>query len=321
MAKVNKLLSLFVFGLLTFVISFCVGCAPKTQSVSLDKTITYKNICTINVPDDWSERATDDDDSVLVNIPGDGVLVLAGYNLNDELDKGYVRDTDIEKYINEYFDGVYQSGEIQIAESETSADHNISQQSSLAMIAKDEVVFTDTDGRVFKGICQIKTNSGNMGTVMILVPEEDYDNMKDTINKVLATFDVEFANSVDTDRTQREYDDAMEKLDSNKPSSSSGISSATPSQSNAVKMAKSYLDYSAFSHQGLIEQLEYEGFSKEDATYGADNCGADWNEQAAKMAKEYLDYSSFSRKGLIEQLEYEGFTNDQAKYGVQAAGL
>ena len=57
------------------------------------------------------------------------------------------------------------------------------------------------------------------------------------------------------------------------------------------------------------------------ATYGADNCGADWNEQAAQTAQDYLDYTSFSRDGLIDQLQFEGFTYDQAVYGVNAVGL
>ena len=94
----------------------------------------------------------------------------------------------------------------------------------------------------------------------------------------------------------------------------------TMGQKNAVRKALSYLDYSAFSYSGLINQLEYEGFSTEDATYGADNCGADWNEQAARKAQDYLDYSSFSRDGLIDQLKYEGFTAEQAEYGVTAVG-
>ena len=72
----------------------------------------------------------------------------------------------------------------------------------------------------------------------------------------------------------------------------------------------------AFSYSGLIEQLEYEGYSTEDATYAVDHCGADWNDEAAKKAEEYLNTMSFSRSGLIEQLEYEGFTHDQAVYGV-----
>lgn len=94
----------------------------------------------------------------------------------------------------------------------------------------------------------------------------------------------------------------------------------TTGQKNALASANSYLNYSAFSYQGLIEQLEYEKYSHNDAVFAADNCGADWNEQAAKSAKSYLDYSSFSRDGLIEQLEYEGFTHEQAVYGVEANG-
>lgn len=98
------------------------------------------------------------------------------------------------------------------------------------------------------------------------------------------------------------------------------VSTPTMGQRNAVLKAKEYLDYTAFSEKGLMEQLEYEGFSKEEATYGAKNSGADWNEQAAKKAKEYLDYSSFSRSGLIDQLLYEGFTKEQAEYGVSTVG-
>ncbi len=95
----------------------------------------------------------------------------------------------------------------------------------------------------------------------------------------------------------------------------------TLGQKNALSKAKSYLAYSSFSYEGLVEQLEYEEFSHEESTYGADNCGADWNEQAAKKAKSYMDYSSFSKKGLIGQLEYEGFTKEQAEYGASTVGF
>ena len=89
----------------------------------------------------------------------------------------------------------------------------------------------------------------------------------------------------------------------------------------AVKSAKSYINYMAFSYKGLIKQLEYEKFTSAQAQYGADNCGADWMEQAVKSAKSYLTYMSFSRSGLIDQLEYEGFTHEQAVYGVEQNGL
>jgi len=93
------------------------------------------------------------------------------------------------------------------------------------------------------------------------------------------------------------------------------------SQSNARKKAESYLSIMAFSREGLIEQLEFEGFSNIDATYGTDAQGADWNEQAAKKAQSYLDTMAFSRSGLIDQLLFEGFTQGQAEYGVNAVGL
>lgn len=97
-------------------------------------------------------------------------------------------------------------------------------------------------------------------------------------------------------------------------------SEATQGEQNALKSAQRYLDIMAFSHTGLIEQLEYEGYSNSEATYGADNCGADWNEQAAKAAAQYLDIMPFSRSGLIDQLKYDGFTSSQAEYGASQNG-
>jgi len=41
----------------------------------------------------------------------------------------------------------------------------------------------------------------------------------------------------------------------------------------ALEKARSYLDFSAFSYTGLIEQLEFEGFSHAQAVYGADAVG------------------------------------------------
>ena len=95
----------------------------------------------------------------------------------------------------------------------------------------------------------------------------------------------------------------------------------TVSQENARESAETYLDMTAFSRSGLIEQLEFEDFSTKDATYGVDSLNADWKAQAAKSAEAYLDMTSFSRDGLIEQLMFEGFTREQAEYGVSKTGL
>lgn len=95
---------------------------------------------------------------------------------------------------------------------------------------------------------------------------------------------------------------------------------ASQGQTNALRSAKEYLSVMPFSYSGLIQQLEYEGYTSEEATYAADNCKADWNKQAEKAAKAYLDTMSFSRQGLIDQLIFEGYSQEQAEYGVSAAG-
>ena len=103
--------------------------------------------------------------------------------------------------------------------------------------------------------------------------------------------------------------------------------SETAGQENARRSAEKYLDFSAFSRKGLIQQLSSsagEGFSRADAIYAVNHIDVDWNEQAAKSAKNYLDQSAFSRQGLIEQLSSEygdGFTHAQAVYGVNQTGL
>lgn len=90
----------------------------------------------------------------------------------------------------------------------------------------------------------------------------------------------------------------------------------TMGQKNALGSAESYLRFSAFSYEGLIHQLEFEKYSHEEAVFAADNCGADWTEQAQRSAESYLSHSAFSYDGLLDQLEYEKFTSEQAQYAV-----
>jgi len=130
------------------------------------------------------------------------------------------------------------------------------------------------------------------------------------------------------------YTEASSKINSNSSTTSTSsntasISSGTASvpssdristgKKNALKSAGQYLNYMAFSYSGLIEQLEFEGYSNEEAVYAAENCGADWNEQAVLSAMQYLKTMAFSKDGLVEQLEYEGYTHEQATYGAEQA--
>lgn len=124
-------------------------------------------------------------------------------------------------------------------------------------------------------------------------------------------------NSIKISQTQSDAPESEESVAESKPESDSN---ATLGMKNALETAKGYIEYSEFSYLGLIEQLEFEGYSNEEATYGADNCGADWTEQALLSAISYIDYSSFSYQGLVEQLEYEKFTHEQAVYGADNCG-
>jgi Host cell surface-exposed lipoprotein len=116
-------------------------------------------------------------------------------------------------------------------------------------------------------------------------------------------------------------DPAPVEAPAEEPAEEPAAPTMTNSQEQAVGKAQDYLDYSAFSRSGLIEQLEYEGFSKKDATFAVNHISVNWNKQAAQKAEDYLDYSHFSRSGLIDQLEFEGYTHSQAVYGVTKAGL
>ena len=97
----------------------------------------------------------------------------------------------------------------------------------------------------------------------------------------------------------------------------------TVSQRNARLSAAQYLEVLAFSRSGLIDQLvDFEGYSRADATYGVDAQRANWSQQAARSARQYLEFLPFSRSELIRQLvDFEGFTTAEATFGVNAVGL
>ena len=94
----------------------------------------------------------------------------------------------------------------------------------------------------------------------------------------------------------------------------------TLGEANALKSAKQYVALMAFSYSGLIEQLEFDGYSASECRYGADNCGADWNKEAAESAQNYMDLIPMSKSELHDQLEFEGFTQSQIAYGLKAVG-
>ncbi|WP_295804359.1 Ltp family lipoprotein [uncultured Corynebacterium sp.] len=91
---------------------------------------------------------------------------------------------------------------------------------------------------------------------------------------------------------------------------------------NALRAAKRYLDFSAFSEAKLYNQLTSDygsQFSPEAAQYSIDQLDVDWNAEALESAENYLDFAAFSKAKLYDQLtsEYgDSFTPEQAQYAV-----
>lgn len=88
---------------------------------------------------------------------------------------------------------------------------------------------------------------------------------------------------------------------------------------NCYDQAMSYLDFMAFSRNGLIQQLQYEGYTDNAISNALDlleKYYVSWDTEAVKKAQEYMETFSFSQQRLYEQLIHDGFTEEQANYGV-----
>ena len=166
----------------------------------------------------------------------------------------------------------------------------------------------DVHGKMFVYVSEI---GGNLISLQMVQSDNTEYSYFNDFEKILDS--VTLSESSDNSEPEQTSDPVSDASDAD----SSGISLE---YQNALSKAHDYLSFTSFSYSGLIDQLEYEEFSTEAATYAADNCGADWNEQAAKKAQSYLDFTSFSRQGLIDQLLYEGFTQEQAEYAASAVG-
>lgn len=155
-----------------------------------------------------------------------------------------------------------------------------------------------------------------IGNARIDVDDDgEYRTVYSYYDWVLKKMDEEDENLDGESRESKPEEPAVKSTETPEPNSDIAIG-----KRNALKSALQYLSHSSFSRNGLVGQLEYEGYTNEESTYAVDNCGADWNEQALKSANSYLSRSSFSHQGLIDQLVYEGFTEEQATYGADNCG-
>ena len=147
------------------------------------------------------------------------------------------------------------------------------------------------------------------------VKETIPDDKIDDINKQI-TIETDNKNNITDVETNDEEDDELNKEDESNP-----YSELEPvfynniyGNEGAVNSAKDYLKFMAASKTKIISLLKKKGFTEEEAIYGAENCGADWYDQALRMAMYYLNVQEFTYEQLALQLMIEGFTEDEIIY-------
>lgn len=327
-------------GIAMLAISICTGCTNNTNNnlnlnstdeleerkFDIDSTTEYKVAdIKFKIPDYFDIEDTDDPD-IKHFFDNNSKLPILSLQKGD----GTLSDDTIEEYINDFVNSVYADGAFNNFTNFTS----VAEKTKISKIPYTRV-YADGD-IVLKDNSKLNTNltfyfiSNNKKDKFVVFMYIQYDGLKYDyeymVHQIIQSIEVTDEKSTDEkeDTTNDTSNSTTNSSDSSSDTPTTTPSTSTPSpttgEKNALGSAREYLSISAFSYSGLIHQLEYEGYSTEEATYAADNCNTNWNEQAAKSAKEYLDISSFSRQELINQLIYEGYTQEQAEYGVTQNG-
>lgn len=107
--------------------------------------------------------------------------------------------------------------------------------------------------REFLIYCYINDNSGYITTIILGEINQISDKSKDVFNSLL--------NSI-------KFEELKLKNNLNNE-----VTSVTLGEKNALKKAKNYLAIMPYSYSGLVQQLEFEGFTKEEAEYGVTSVG------------------------------------------------
>ena len=98
-------------------------------------------------------------------------------------------------------------------------------------------------------------------------------------------------------------------------------SGPTQEQYNALNAAVSLLNAMPYSYGSLINQLILDGYSENAAVYAANNCRANWYEQAVLMAEYYLQNAVLDYDDLYQQLSFDQFSPDEIEYALDALGI
>ena len=91
----------------------------------------------------------------------------------------------------------------------------------------------------------------------------------------------------------------------------------------AIIRAKDYIKSFGGSYKNLLNYLENcSKFTLEEATFGADNCGVNWKQEAIRAAKKYIENNGeYSYEKMIFQLTWFGFMQEEAEYAAKQLNL
>ena len=160
-----------------------------------------------------------------------------------------------------------------------------------------------------------------------ITKSKDKDKLKEAFKAAEEAYEENKGDDEEEETTKKKKDDDEEeetttkKAEDKTEADTTKASGGNDDKEEALEQAKTSVEYSDYSYDGLVSALEdYYEFSHDAAVYAADNCGADWDEEALESAQSYIEYSEFSYADLIDQLIYEQFTEEQAKKAVDNCG-
>lgn len=325
-------------GIAMLAISICTGCTNNTndnlnlnstddleeRKFDIDSTTEYKVAdIKFKIPDYFDIEDTDDPD-IKHFFDNNSKLPILSLQKGD----GTLSDDTIDEYINDFVN------------SSDGAFNNFTNFTSVAEKTKISMIpytraYADGD-IVLKDNSKLNADltfyfiSNNKKDKFVVFMYIQYDGLKYDyeymVHQIIQNIEVTDKKGTDEkeDTTNDTSNSTTNSSDNSSDTPTTTPSTSTPSptvgQKNALNRALDYLDYNEFSRKGLIDQLLYDGYTQEEAEYGADHTNANWDEEAALKAMDYLSVMSFSRQGLIEQLMFDGFTQEQAEYGVTRNG-
>lgn len=281
-----------------------------TEEINLDKTAEFNGI-SFQYPSSW--EYVESDDCAYIYPPEGGLVTImksGDFVLEDSGQVSFDR-------LRSELDGFYRSFQNENGYKVESITNSFT---NSAGILEYSDVTADIDGDSYSGSMSVMITNYHVYAIVGVSKTGSSSSSEEAVNSIVgrAVFPIDDGSIL----IEQNKGDVEQDEKSKQPAQEPEIKQQEPtlSQQNALKTADMYIETLPFSQSGLIEQLEYEGYSAEDSAWAASMCGADWNEEAAQCAENYLNTMTFSRDGLKNQLLYEGFTEEQAEFGLTSVG-